>query len=168
MEAVFEAFVAKYLAKQLAQPCTLQTQARSFSLVKHQGQNWFRLKPDLLVLESVDNRLVLDTKWKLIDGSRANGTDKYSLAQADFYQLYAYGHSYLDGKGDVILIYPKTHAFSKPLDVFDFPKASGLRLWVLPFCLRERTLAIPQDAPFTANFHHASTVVTQDCELEIL
>lgn len=166
MEAVFEAFVAKHLARQLVQPFTLKTQARSFSLVRHQGQNWFRLKPDLLVRESMSDKLVLDTKWKLIDGTRANGTDKYCLAQADFYQLHAYGHSYLDGAGDVVLIYPKTDAFSKPLDVFDFPKARGLRLWVLPFCLRERTLAIPQGAPFAANFNRATTIVAPDREFE--
>lgn len=152
MEAVFEAFVAKHLARQLAQPFTLKTQACSFSLVRHQGQNWFRLKPDLLVRESVSDRLVLDTKWKLIDGTRANGTDKYGLAQADFYQLYTYGQSYLDGAGDVVLIYPKTDTFNQPLDVFEFPKTTGLRLWVLPFCLRERTLSIPKDAPFSASF----------------
>ena len=29
---------------------------------------------------------------------------------------------------------------------------------VLPFCLRERTLAIPQDAPFAANFNRTTTV----------
>ncbi len=162
MEAVFEAFVAKHLAKQLAQGSTLKTQARSFSLVRHQGQSWFRLKPDLLVRESVGDRLVLDTKWKLIDGSRANGTDKYGLSQADFYQLHAYGQSYLDGVGDVILIYPKTGTFSKPLDVFDFPKATGLRLWVLPFCLRERTLAIPKDAPFASVFHYVRTTAERE------
>jgi len=110
--------------------------------------------------------LVLDTKWKLIDDTRANGTDKYGLAQADFYQLHAYGQSYLDGVGDVILIYPKTDTFSKPLDVFYFPKTTGLRLWVLPFCLRERTLAIPKDAPFAANFNRASTVAVQSREVE--
>lgn len=167
MEAVFEAFVAKHLARQLALPFILKTQARSFSLVRHQGQNWFRLKPDLLVRELVSDKLVLDTKWKLIDGSRANGTDKYGLVQADFYQLHTYGQSYLDGKGDVVLIYPKTDTFSKPLDVFDFPKATGLRLWVLPFCLRERTIAIPKDAPFAANFNCASTVAVQVREFEI-
>ena len=126
----------------------------------------FRLKPDLLVPESVSDKLVLDNKWKLIDGTRANGTDKYGLAQADFYQLHAYGQSYLDGECDVVLIYPKTDAFSKPLDVFDFRKTTGLRLWVLPFCLRERTLAISKDAPFAANFKCASTVAVQGREFE--
>lgn len=152
MEAVFEAFVGKHLARQLAQPFILKTQARSFSLVEHQQQDWFRLKPDFLVYESESNTLVLDSKWKLLESARSNGTDKYGLAQTDFYQMHAYGHSYLDGDGDVILIYPKTDSFSKPLAVFKFPKTRGLSLWVLPFCLRERRLIIPPEAPFVGNF----------------
>ncbi len=158
MEAVFEAFVAKHLARQLEQPFTLKTQARSFSLVSHQGQNWFRLKPDLLVRESVNNKLVLDTKWKQINGTRANGTDKYGLAQSDFYQMQAYGQCYLDGPSDVVLIYPKTDAFDKALPVFVFPKADGLRLWVLPFCLRDKSLLLPLCGSLDACFIPRSQV----------
>jgi len=44
---------------------------------------------------------------RLLDGLKANGTSKYGLAQGDFYQLQAYGQSYLNGTGDVVLIYPK-------------------------------------------------------------
>lgn len=116
----------------------------SLSLVRHLEQNWFRLKPDLLVQASKVNRLVLDTKWKLIDSQQASGTDKYGLDQGDFYQLHAYGQNYLDGQGEVVLIYPRTEAFNKALPVFEFPKASGLRLWVLPFCLRNKRLLLPQ------------------------
>jgi 5-methylcytosine-specific restriction enzyme subunit McrC len=152
MEAVFEAFVAKHLARQLAQPLLLKTQARSHHLVRHREQHWFRLKPDLLIREADRDALVLDTKWKLLDALKANGSDKYGLSQGDFYQLQAYGQSYLDGKGDVVLIYPKTAEFDRPLPVFEFPKSTGLRLWVLPFCLTSRRLAIPGDAPFANAF----------------
>jgi len=86
---------------------------------------------------------VLDTKWKLIDGQQATGSDKYGLDQGDFYQLHAYGQNYLDGQGDVVLIYPKTDALHKALPVFEFAKSSGLRLWVLPFCLQRRKLILP-------------------------
>lgn len=143
MEVVFEAYVAKHLARQLTPPLILKTQARSHHLVRHCEQNWFRLKPDLLIRDSDRDLLVLDTKWKLLDGLKANGTDKYGLSQSDFYQLQAYGLSYLDGTGDVVLIYPRTDAFDEPLPVFDFPKASGMRLWVLPFCLKEQRLKVP-------------------------
>lgn len=165
MEAVFEAFVAKHLTRQLARPLILKTQARSHHLVRHREQNWFRLKPDLLIREAGRDALVLDTKWKLLDGLKANGTDKYGLSEGDFYQLQAYGQSYLDGQGDVVLIYPKTAAFDQPLPVFEFPKTEGLRLWVLPFCLTSRQLAIPHGAPFADAFAGSGPVDAFDAEL---
>lgn len=152
MEAVFEAFVAKHLARQLAQPFTLKTQARSLSLVTHRGQDWFRLKPDLLVQASGVSRLVLDTKWKLLDARKATGTGKYGLDQGDFYQLHAYGQSYLDGRGDVVLIYPRTDTFNEPLPMFGFPKSVGLRLWVLPFCLKNKRLQLTPCGSFDELF----------------
>jgi len=148
MEAVFEAFVAKNLVGQIVRPLSLKTQAGSHHLVRHREQNWFRMKPDMLIRDAESDLLVLDTKWKLLDSLKANGTDKYGLSQADFYQLQAYGQSYLNGEGDVALIYPRTTAFDTPLPVFEFPKSQGLRLWVLPFCLQSRTLAVPVEAPF--------------------
>lgn len=143
MEAVFEAFVAKHLARQLNPDHVLRLQAHSLRLVRHKKQDWFQLKPDLLVQTSKSNHLVLDTKWKLVDAKKANSKEKYGLDQSDFYQLQAYGQSYLDGAGDVILIYPKTETFSQPLAVFDFPKSPGLRLWVLPFCLHTKQMLLP-------------------------
>lgn len=165
MEAVFEAFVAKHLARHLARPLILKTQTRSHHLVRHREQNWFRLKPDLLIREAGRNALVLDTKWKLLDGLKANGTDKYGLSQSDFYQLHAYGQNYLDGQGDVVLIYPKTAAFDQPLPVFEFPKSEGLRLWVLPFCLKSRRLDIPSGAPFGEAFADSGAAGAADAEL---
>jgi 5-methylcytosine-specific restriction enzyme subunit McrC len=143
MEALFEAFVSKHLAKQIKRPLTLKSQAKSRHLVRHLAQNWFWLKPDFLIRDGADDVLVLDAKWKLLDGLKANGKDKYGLSQSDFYQLQAYGQNYLDGCGDVVLIYPKTSAFDAPLPVFEFPKSAQLRLWVLPFCLRSRRLHLP-------------------------
>ena len=102
----------------------------------------FRSKPDLLVQQSGENRLVLDTKWKLLDNARSNSEDKYGLSQADFYQLHAYGQTYLKGQGDMALIYPKTDAFRQALPVFEF-QPPGLRLWVLPFCLEHQQLILP-------------------------
>lgn len=143
MEIVFEAFVAKHLSRQLGQEFTLRAQASSLSLVRHIEQNWFRLKPDLLVQSSKVNRMVLDTKWKLIDSGKGTSSDKYMLSQGDFYQLHAYGQNYLDGQGEIVLIYPKTDDFKKALPLFEFPKATGLRLWVLPFCLQSKRLLLP-------------------------
>ena len=150
MEALFEAFVAKRLQKQVTPGFVLKTQARSHYLVRHQEQDWFQMKPDLLIYDEVAIRLVLDTKWKLLDGVKANGSDKYGLSQADFYQLQAYGQSYLDGDGVLALVYPKTAAFDHPLPVFEFPKTAGLKLWVLPFCLKQKRLLLPDSGSLGA------------------
>lgn len=149
---MFEAFVAKHLSRQLARPLTLKTQARSHHLVRHRDQNWFQLQPDLLIRDADRDVLVLDAKWKLLDGLKANGTDKYGLSQSDFYQLQAYGQSYVDGQGDVVLVYPETASFDRPLPVFEFPKLRGLRLWVLPFSLKSCRLLVPKSAPFSDAF----------------
>lgn len=148
MDAVFEAFVAKHLSNQLAPRLVLKTQARSHHLVLHNKHEWFRLKPDLLIREADKDLVVMDTKWKLLDSLKANGTDKYGLAQGDFYQLHAYGHGYLNGKGDVVLIYPMTDSFRVPLPVFEFIQTGELRLWVLPFCLRSKRLLVPECATY--------------------
>jgi 5-methylcytosine-specific restriction enzyme subunit McrC len=152
MEGVFEAYVKKHLASQLRSDFVLKAQASSQHLVAHDEQQWFRMKPDLLVKQGQITHLVLDTKWKLLDTAKKNGREKYQLNQADFYQLYAYGHHYLDGCGEIVLIYPKTDAFTGPLPVFDFPKSSGLRLWVLPFCLQDRCLKLPVSARLLSIF----------------
>lgn len=151
MEAVFEAFVAKHLAKQLNDSYSLLTQAFSSSLVNHNKQSWFRLKPDLLVQVAKVNKLVLDTKWKLLDTNKTNKTEKYGLEQSDFYQLHAYGQNYLNGKGDMVLIYPRTDNFDQPLPVFTF--INGQQLWVLPFCLKDKRLLLPPCEALNDYFH---------------
>ena len=54
------------------------------------------------------------------------------------YQLYAYGKKYLDGKGDLFLIYPRHDEFLNPLPVFEF--SGDLNLWVVPFDLDKDVL----------------------------
>lgn len=72
----------------------------------------------------------------------SNATDKYGLSAGDFYQLHAYGHSYLRGYGELALVYPLTESFREPLE-FGFLHSPNLRLWVLPFCIKQRRLILP-------------------------
>lgn len=153
MEKVFEAFVAEHLPGQLVPGLRLQRQVREEDLVMHEAKGWFQLRPDLLILKESDHRreLVLDTKWKLLDSG--NPQHKYSLSESDFYQLQAYGHSYLKGQGHVILIYPKTPKFSLPLPEFTFQALDKqLKLWVLPFCLDSGQLLVPRNDTFARTF----------------
>lgn len=159
MDALFEAFVEKYLAKQLAPGFYLKAQASSRHLVEHQTaehqtQRWFRMRPDFLIKDAQHtNRLLLDAKWKILDARKSNAREKYQLSQTDMYQLYAYGQHYLDGVGDMVLIYPKTDMFSQALPVFRFPQTEHLRLWVVPFCLESKRLLLPNALTFSSLFH---------------
>ncbi|WP_236178559.1 MULTISPECIES: McrC family protein [Pseudomonas] len=146
MEALFEAYVAKHLNAQIRQGFALRTQTSKHHLVSHRQQDWFRLKPDLLIEQGAQPHMVLDTKWKLLDSIKGNSREKYLLSQADFYQVHAYAHVYLKDAGDVVLIYPWTESFAEPLPVFHFSNSNDLKLWVLPFCIENRRLLLPEQS----------------------
>lgn len=136
MERLFEQYVMASLRKAAPVGMTVRSQASDHHLCQHLETGWFGLKPDILV--SVDERgWVVDAKWKLLNADVKN----YQLSQADFYQLFAYGHAYLDGEGDMFLVYPRTAAFQSALPPFHF--SSALRLHVLPFDLFDRTAPFP-------------------------
>ncbi len=156
MEAVFESYVASILAKQLPDHLSLKTQASSEYLVTHKEKKRFQLKPDLLLRYSDDankgNACVLDTKWKLIsDTGEVDEKAKYGLSQADFYQMFAYGHKYLKGEGELFLIYPSHDDFQEAIEhSFDFDGNKKLRLWVVPFDISadtpdEKRLILPKN-----------------------
>ena len=134
MEAVFENFVAKYLKQRTPQPLKLSAQVQSKSLVSYGDKHYFRLKPDLYLKDVIEGDTVLDTKWKLIDQSKKAGKDKFGLSQGDFYQMLGYGYKYLNGEGNLVLIYPKTDSFNEPLEhSFNYDNENRLKLRVLPF-----------------------------------
>ena len=143
MERLFEEYVARMLAKQLAPGVSMTRQASSQYLCRHDEGRIFQLRPDI-VLSGPDGAIwVLDTKWKLLDASDRPG--KYGLSQSDFYQLHAYGHSYLDGCGELFLVYPFTPKFPRELPAFHF--SDRLRLRVMPFDLETDTLVV-EDTSF--------------------
>jgi 5-methylcytosine-specific restriction enzyme subunit McrC len=137
MEKLFERYVADSLRRSLLKNAKLHAQVGSESLCIHEGRDFFRLRPDLKITQG-SQTWILDTKWKRLDQRLWNfdndeGLTNYGLSQSDFYQLFAYGHKYLAGRGDLILIYPKTGQFGKALPVFEF--SEDMKLWVVPFDL---------------------------------
>jgi 5-methylcytosine-specific restriction enzyme subunit McrC len=137
MERLFELYVTATLKKALRIGAELRAKPKSLYLCEHNGDGIFRLEPDLLIKWGT-RCCVLDTKWKRIDGS--DTYNKYGLAQSDFYQLFAYGRTYLKNHEDraLVLIYPKHTKFGQPLPVFKFPEDTNL--WVLPFDLERGEL----------------------------
>jgi 5-methylcytosine-specific restriction enzyme subunit McrC len=141
MEKLFERYVEACLRRTLPGDATLRSQVRNQHLCQHMGDNFFQLRPDLMI-DYQDTRWVLDTKWKRLDGD-ARGKN-YGLSQSDFYQLFAYGNKYMRSEGVLVLIYPRYSKFNEPLEVFQF--SSQLRLWVLPFDLECGKLIVGNDA----------------------
>lgn len=133
MEALFESFVAQTLPYELPPHLKVQSQVSTYSLVKHGLKDFFKLRPDLLIQsrQPVQTKMVMDTKWKLVNSSLQKKS-LYGLAQSDFYQMFAYGQKYLDGTGEMYLIYPAHDDFNQPIPQH-FAFSETLKLWVVPY-----------------------------------
>lgn len=137
MPHLFEKYVAKLL--KVKKGLSLHVQPNQRTLIKHQPkesklQQWFKLEPDLAIRDKVNFKVIIDTKWKLINQSKNTSQDKYGINQADLYQMFAYGQKYLEGKGKIVLIYPKHQKLHEHLPVFNF--SDELNLYVIPFDLQ--------------------------------
>lgn len=130
MEQLFERYVAIKLRQALAPLFSLKEQSSSCSLLMHNDKPLFKLKPDLVISQNKKWICVADTKWKLID-EYASSEDKYGIRQSDLYQMLAYGSKYLEGTGDLYLIYPKHVSFEQELAPFYY--TNNLNLFVVPF-----------------------------------
>ncbi len=137
MEKLFERYVGQCLRRSLRSDASLRTQPKQHFLCEHEGRHLFCLQPDF-VIDCGTGRWVLDTKWKLVDSTA--GQSNYNLKQSDFYQLLAYGETYLQKytQGSLALVYPRRQAFNAALRKFTL--ADKLDLWVLPFDLESGAL----------------------------
>lgn len=132
MERVFEEYVAHGIRAYWPEAGNVTIQESSAHLVdEHVGTPKFKLRPDILIRNG-DRTLVLDTKWKAINGHDKTGN--YGIEQADLYQLYAYGKKY--GADDLFLLYPANETFRQPLAVFGYDATT--RLHVVPFEVTNR------------------------------
>jgi 5-methylcytosine-specific restriction enzyme subunit McrC len=143
MEKLFERYVADCLKQKITRTATVVTQAASKHLCRHNDCQWFELHPDILVSRGLQ-KWVLDTKWKRLNQSLNTTKNKYLISQDDMYQMFAYGERYLDGAGEMLLIYPRTRDFFKTLLVFEFSK--DLQLWAVAFDL-ETGAIVDDDVP---------------------
>jgi len=131
MEAVFESYVESVLKNKMPDGLELRGQVKQQYLVTHNSKDMFNLKPDLVIYKDGDPHVILDTKWKLINSS---GKDKYGISQADMYQMFAYGHKYLRGSGNIVLIYPEQDNFDAAIE-YSFDYGNDLKVWVVPFII---------------------------------
>jgi 5-methylcytosine-specific restriction enzyme subunit McrC len=140
MERLFERYVEHHLqARMIGTGYHIKRQAASQYLCKLGKRAMFLLKPDMLLKKGEKVCMVLDAKWKLLSSQAQS--NKYGLQQSDFYQMFAYGHKYLSGMGEMMLIYPKTTAFAGKLDRFEY--APDLGLWAVGFDLERDEIEFP-------------------------
>lgn len=133
MAQVFENYVASKLPG-LLDGWHIRTQVRGQALIeRHVGGKLFNLIPDL-ELRQGKRRVIADTKWKLLDES--DRRNRYNISQPDIYQLFAYSRKYLADHVDrcVMLIYPRTDYFQRPLEPFWYKEGEEV-LYVLPYDL---------------------------------
>ena len=100
MERIFQDYVAGELERCLP-AWSISTQEHRHHLFYQDGQGKFRLTPDIVARHRQSGHVVvMDTKWKKLDRTKqGNG-----IAQADLYQMYAYGKKYRASR--MVLLYP--------------------------------------------------------------
>lgn len=157
MEKLFERYVEASLRRTLPPDAILKSQSASRHLCVYEEKGFFQLRPDLLLTVG-DQRWILDAKWKRLDAS--NRDKRFGLSQSDFYQMFAYGQKYLEGVGDLALVYPRTTRFPVPLGPFGF--SDKMRLWALPFDLDSQRLCTP-DVGATTAFHPFDDLTRRHC-----
>lgn len=97
MERVFEDYVAARLRK-ACHPYGISVQAQDRGRYLFDSPKQCRLRPDIVVTDTVGRRIILDTKWKIPKDGKPG--------QGDMYQMLAYAARY--GIDDVVLVYPTT------------------------------------------------------------
>lgn len=111
MNKLFESFIVNFVRRHrdvilppVLQNCELLPQSSRMTryLARHLNHQVFQLKPDLVFRQSNHIPLLLDAKYKKLDGTK----NKLGISEADFYQMNAYAHRYKCEH--VILIYPQT------------------------------------------------------------
>ena len=100
MAELFERFVGELLRRSMA-PWPVRLQDRRHSALLDDTKPLFHLRPDAVIQQASTEPIVLDTKWKALDG-KDDGT--LGVAQGDVYQMLVYGQAY--GAERLVLLYP--------------------------------------------------------------
>lgn len=104
MNDVYERYITNLLRLNLDK-YEVHSQHSNYKLLKNEknDRDIFLLQPDIVIEVEGKEKLIIDTKWKKIDGS----LNRHGVKREDFYQMYAYLTRYEDVKS-AILLYPSS------------------------------------------------------------
>lgn len=151
MNVLFEEFIGEFLRRYRNEilkdtdfsKCQIQLQKGGRWLVEKPSS--FRLIPDIILSEKGKVRLIIDTKYKILDSNKPH----FGISQGDIYQMFAYAKKFECGK--IVLLYPwnerteledhnrtdilRTYSFEKDVELYiatvdlkrDFRSAQELR-----------------------------------------
>lgn len=103
MNVLFEEYVGRVLSRALAGTGFRVASQGGHRNCLYEGETGrFRTRPDLMIRQGNDIRLIIDTKWKRMTPQIDD--PRQGVSQADIYQLMAYGRLYDCPK--VMLLYP--------------------------------------------------------------
>ncbi|HQJ61544.1 MAG TPA: hypothetical protein PKV35_11130, partial [bacterium] len=103
---------------------------RSHNLFINYAQ--FALRPDIVISKG-EEKIILDTKWKVIESISESGRN--NISQADLYQMFAYGKKY--GAKTLFLIYPENEKFPSKREYY-YEHDMGLYIFPWTFSSNEK------------------------------
>ena len=106
MNELFEKFIGRSLERALAPPRTVRLQPTDrHALTSADGKSrLFALKPDVVIEELGERRVILDAKWKSLTFHAPDCKETLRVRQSDVYQMLAYARAYNAKR--LVLIYP--------------------------------------------------------------
>lgn len=122
MEKLFESYISSEIKKVTRfNNWSVSTQDRGLYLFDSPEK--FSLRPDIVIRKNETQRIVLDTKWKiLIDNERRN----YGVTSSDMYQMYAYAKKYNAQK--VFVLYPMSPEMERYQEYISFSSKDNVNI----------------------------------------
>ncbi|MEG7965422.1 McrC family protein [Bacillus cereus group sp. Sample30] len=108
MDELFEKYIANVLDTCIEHKVMSQHKKYKLMINEFNDREVYSLKPDIVVLQNDSERLIIDTKWKFINGSK----NRHGVKREDLFQMYAYLTRY-EKVSTVILLYPHQQAIAK-------------------------------------------------------
>lgn len=104
MNELFERFIGLSLRHALAPRAVHLQDRRRYALLGEQNEPIFALRPDVVVDNSDERPIVIDSKWKRLSSHNSVRGKTLDVAEADVYQMLAYSRAYRAKR--LVLIYP--------------------------------------------------------------